>query len=184
MKIKLHRYYGDEAVTKSVMEVWMEGEEAPRLVCEAREVGFRDYEEAFPGASNYCMPKGRWRMACGGGPYSPMGVRVVRCPGHRQVFFGYSAQRVALPDRVMMGRPVFHYYTDEEGREVEYPPKRGMKDGEEVFWELDELLYEAFGKGEEMWCEVENTDPLCLTGISPSMGRPFGVLGERGMLRI
>ncbi len=161
MEIKLKRYYGDEKVTKSVMEVWMEGEEEPRLVCEAREVGFRDYEDVFNGASNYCMPEGRWRMACGRGPYSPMGVRVVKCPGHRQVFFGYAPGGRALPDRVMMGRPVYHYYTDEDGHEVEYPPKRGMKDGEEVFGELDALLYEAFGRGEEMWCEVDNEAPSC-----------------------
>ena len=76
MEIKLKRYYGDESVTKSVMEVWMEGEEEPRLVCEARE--------------------------------------------------------------------------------VEDVASRGMKDGEEVFRELDELLYEAFGKGEEMWVIIEN----------------------------
>ena len=102
-----------------------------------------------------------------------MGVRVVRCPGHRQVFFGYAPNGRALPDRVMVGRPVFRYYTDEEGREVEYPPKRGMKDGEEVFWKLDELLYEAFGKGEEMWCEVDNEgveDPLCPIGHLPLYG--------------
>ena len=155
MEIKLRRYYGDETVTKSVMEVWMEGEEAPRLVCEAREVGFRDYEEVFPGASNYCMPKGRWRMACGGGPYSPMGVRVVRCPGHRQVYFGYGL-RECEPDRVLVGWPVFHYYTDEEGREVEDVASRGMKDGEEVFEQLDGLVYEAYGKEEEMWVIIEN----------------------------
>ena len=150
MEIKLKRYYGDESVTKSVMEVWMEGE-----------------------ASNYCMPKGRWRMACGRGPYSPMGVRVVKCPGHRQVFFGYAPGGRALPDRVMMGRPVFHYFTDEEGCEVEDVASRGMKDGEEVFRELDELLYEAFGKGEEMWCEIRNEAPP-----TPPSGRPCGVLGK------
>ena len=61
----------------------------------------------------------------------------------------------------MMGRPVYHYYTDEDGHEVEYPPKRGMKDGEEVFGKLDALLYEAFGRGEKMWCEVENEAPSC-----------------------
>ena len=115
MVIKLKRYYGDETVTKSVMEVWMDGEEEPRLVCEAREVGFRDYADVFNGASSYCMPEGRWRMACGRGPYSPMGVRVVKCPGHRQVFFGFAPGGRALPDRVMMGRPVYHYYTDEDG---------------------------------------------------------------------
>ena len=156
MEIKLKRYYGDESVTKSVMEVWMEGDEEPRLVCEAREVGFRDYEDVFNGASSYCMPKGRWRMACGRGPYSPMGVRVVKCPGHRQVFFGYALGGRPLLNRKMMGRPVFHYFTDEEGHEVEDVASRGMKDGEEVFRELDELLYEAFGKGEEMWVIIEN----------------------------
>ena len=61
MVIKLKRYYGDEQVTKSVMEVFMEGENTPRLVCEAREVGYKDYAEAFPGASRYCLPRGKWR---------------------------------------------------------------------------------------------------------------------------
>lgn len=157
MEIKLKRYYGDERVTKSRMEVWMEGEEKPRLVCEAREVGFRDYAVAFAGASRYCLPRGRWRLECGGGPYSPMGVRVVRCPGHRQTYFGHNALRQQLAGVVLVGEPVFHYYTDEQtGERVEYPKKRGIKDGEEVFGRLDALLYEAFGRGEEMWLLVEN----------------------------
>ena len=32
MVIKLKRYYGDAVVTKSVMEVWLDGEQEPRLV--------------------------------------------------------------------------------------------------------------------------------------------------------
>ena len=157
MEIKLHRYYGDETVTKSVMEVWMDGEQEPRLVCEAREVGFKDYEAAFAGASRYCLPRGRWRLECGGGPYSPMGVRVVRCPGHRQTYFGYNAHRQQLAGEVLVGEPVFHYYTDEQtGERVELPKKRRVTNGEEVFWKLDALLYEAFGRGEEMWVEIDN----------------------------
>ena len=158
MVIKLHRYYGDEAVTKSVMEVWMDGEQAPRLVCEAREVRFRDYAEVFPGASGCCLPRGRWRLACGGSPYSAMGVRVVKCPGHRQTYFGYNdgVFRPQQAGRVMVGEPVYHYYTDEEGNEVEYAKKRGMRNGKEVYGRLDELLYEAYRKGEEFVLVVDN----------------------------
>ena len=159
MEIKLHRYYGDEAVTKSVMEVWMEGEQEPRMVCEAREVRFRDYAEVFPGASGCCLPRGRWRLACGGSPYSAMGVRVVKCPGHRQTYFGYNdgVFRPQQAGRVMVGEPVYHYYTDEvTGEQVEYAKKRGMRNGMEVYGRLDELLYEVYRKGEEMWVEIDN----------------------------
>ena len=156
MEIRLKRYYGDASVTKSVTEVWMDGEDEPRLVCEAREPEFREYSEAFPGASRFCLPVGRWKLAVGGGPYSPMGVRVARCPGHRQVYFGYGL-RECEPDRVLVGWPVFHYYTDEvTGERVEYPPKRRMRDGEEVFEQLDKLVYEAYGREEEMWVIIDN----------------------------
>jgi hypothetical protein len=158
MVIKLKRYYGDEQVTKSVMEVLMEGENTPRLVCEAREVGFKDYAEAFPGASRYCLPRGKWRLECGGSPYSPMGVRVVKCPGHRQTYFGPCGDgyRKQQAGRVMIGEPVYRYYTDEEGNEVEYPKKRGMKNGREVYEQLDELLYEAYGTSQNFSVEISN----------------------------
>ncbi len=158
MEIRLKRYYGDAEVTKSVMEVWMQGEESPRMVCEAREVGFRDYEVSFAGASQVCLPRGRWRMKVGGSPYGAMGLRVARCPGHRQVYVGHRWARQCFEGEVLVGEPVFHYYTDEEGREVEYPKKRRIENGEAVFGRLTELVYEAWGRGEEFWMVVENGD--------------------------
>ena len=152
----MKRYYGDEEVTKSVMEVFLDGEDTPRLTCEAREPQFRDYTEAFPGASRYCLPVGRWRMKVGHSPYSPMGLRVAKCPGHRQVFIGHRWDRQWFEGEVLVGEPVPHFYTDEEGNEVEYPPKRRIRDGEEVFQKLDALVYEAFGNGEEMWMEISD----------------------------
>lgn len=156
MVIKLHRYYGDSEVTKSVMEVWMDGEEEPRLVCEAREVAYRDYMETFPGASRYCLPVGRWRLKVGKSPYGPMGLRVPRCPGHRQVFIGHRWARQCFEGEVLIGEPVYHYETDENGLEVECPQKRRIENGEEVYKKLDKLVYEAFGKGEEFVMEIEN----------------------------
>ena len=37
METKLKRYYGDESVTKSVMEVWMDGEEVVRAEIHAED---------------------------------------------------------------------------------------------------------------------------------------------------
>ena len=65
MVIRLKRYYGDHAITKSVMEVWLDGEAEPRMVCEAREPAYVEYTETFPGASRCCLPVGRWRMKVG-----------------------------------------------------------------------------------------------------------------------
>ena len=155
MVIKLHRYYGDEDITKSVMEVFLEGDSEPRMVCEAREAAYRDYTESFPGASRYCLPVGRWPLKVGKSPYGPMGLRVPKCPGHRQVFIGWKWSRQCLEGEVLIGEPVFHYYTDENGQEVEYPKKRRMENGEEVFRKLDKLVYEAFGKEEEFILQIE-----------------------------
>jgi len=103
MEIRLKRYYGDAEVTKSVMEVWMQGEREPRMVCEAREAGFVDYAESFPGASRVCLPRGRWRMKVGRSPYGPMGLRVARCPGHRCVYVGHRWARQLMEGEVLIG---------------------------------------------------------------------------------
>ena len=50
------------------------------------------------------------------------------------------------------------FYTDEQGQEVEYPPKRRITNGEEVFNKLDALVYEAYGRLEEFWLEVDNEE--------------------------
>ena len=164
MVIKLKRYYGDAEVTKSVMEVWLDGEQEPRLVCEARETAYVNYAETFPGASRYCLPVGRWKMKAGGSPYSPMGLRVPRCPGHRQVFVGWKWARQWMEGEVLIGESQVPLCCPEGGmkpcgQDEEEMRQRRIENGEEVFGRLDALVYEAFGKGEEMWLEVE--DPLC-----------------------
>ena len=153
MTIKLHRYYGDAEITKSVMEVFMDGEAEPRLVCEAREVAFRDYTETFPGASRYCLPVGRWRMKAGQSPYGPMGLRVPKCPGHRQVFIGHKWARQCFEGEVLIGEPVRSEGAESPEEEMR---ERRIENGEEVFQKLDVLVYEAFGRGEEFWMEIEN----------------------------
>ncbi len=147
MIIKLHRYYGDEAVTKSVMEVWMDGEQAPRMVYEAREVRLRDYAEEFTGASGCCLPYGKWPLKVGSNGYSIMGLRVARCPGHRNVGFGWNAFRQCQPGAVMMGE-----CTNPEAPAEE----RRIGCGERVLRRLEELTYKAFGRGENFYVEIDN----------------------------
>ena len=144
MVIKLHRYYGDAGVTKSVMEVWLDGEQEPRLVCEAREPRFREYRETFPGASRYCLPVGRWRLKPGCSEFGTMTLRVVRCPGHRCVLLGWDAFRQSREGMVLMGVAVNPEAPAEE---------RFIDGGMEVYEQLERLVYEAFGKGEEFWVE-------------------------------
>jgi hypothetical protein len=152
MTIKLHRYYGDDFITKSVMEVWMDGEEEPRMVCEAREAAYRDYTETFPGASQYCLPVGRWRLKVGGSPYGPMGLRVPKCPGHRQVFIGWKWSRQCFEGEVLIGEPVMP--AEHEG-EWSHEDCR-IDNGEETFRKLDKLVYEAYGKGEAFEILIED----------------------------
>ena len=172
MVIKLHRYYGDDRITKSVMEVWLDGDSEPRMVCEARESSFKDYEEAFAGASRFCLPVGRWRMKAGGGAYSPMGLRVPKCPGHRQVWLGHSWCRQYKVGEILIGEArtplcppeggMKPCGVDDDEKVMEEIRQRRIENGEEVFKKLDALVYEAFGKMEEFWLEIKNS--LCLDG--------------------
>lgn len=61
MRIILKRYYGDRTITKSELEVWMDGETEPRMACDAREPKFFNYALSFPGASSYCLPAGTFK---------------------------------------------------------------------------------------------------------------------------
>ena len=147
MVIKLKRYYGDELVTKSVMEVFMEGEDTPRLTCEAREVRFKDYAETFAGASRYCLPRGKWRLTCGCTKFGTMTLRVAKCPGHRCVLLGYDVFRQAVNGMVCMGRVVNPEAPAEE---------RVIDGGMEVYEELERLVYEAYGNAEDFSIEITN----------------------------
>ncbi len=147
MVIKLKRYYGDNLVTKSEMEVWLEGEGEPRLRCEAREVRYKDYTETFPGASRYCLPRGKWRLTCGSTKFGTMTLRVAKCPGHRCVLLGYDVFRQAVQGLVCMGKAV----------NPEAPAEERLIDGGmEVYEELEKLVYEAWGKSENFSIEIEN----------------------------
>ena len=145
MVIRLKRYYGDHAITKSVMEVWLDGEAEPRLVCEAREPAYVEYTETFPGASRCCLPVGRWRMKVGQSPYGVMGLRVPRCPGHRQVYVGHRWGRQRFEGEVLIGETTDNGQQTTDGRIV---------NGDVVYARLERLVYEAYGRGEEFWMEV------------------------------
>lgn len=163
MLLKLERYYGDSQVTKSVMKVWMEGEEEPRMVCEAREPKFKDYTESFAGASQFCLPCGKWQMKAGNSPYGMMGLRVPKCAGHRQVFMGHKWSRQWMEGEILIGKPVMprewnseEWGNDPTAREAWENKHRRIEDGEEVYRELTQLVYEAYRKDEEFWMEIEN----------------------------
>ena len=152
MVIKLHRYYGDGTITKSVMEVFLDGEVKPRLVCEAREAAYKDYKESFPGVSAYCLPVGRWRLVCGHSPYSPMGLRVARCPGHRQVYIGHKWGRQYTEGEVLIGMPMMPAEHDEDWVHADCM----IDNGEETYQKLERLVYEAYCRGEEFFIQIEN----------------------------
>ena len=163
MNIKLVRYFGDKCVTKSRFEVWMDGEDVPRMMCEAREPKFKDYEETFAGASKFCLPIGKWKMKVGNSPYGAMGLRVPKCSGHRQVFIGHKWSRQWMEGEILIGKPVMprewnseEWGNNPEAREAWENKHRRIEDGEEVYRELTQLVYEAYRKDEEFWIEIEN----------------------------
>lgn len=160
MKILLNRYYGDRLITKSEMKVYLDGETEPRMVCDAREPKFCNYAFSFAGASSYCLPAGTHKMKCGNSPYSPMGLRVPRCAGHRCVFIGHKWSREFYEGEILVGQP---YTVDflkgpeilpatEENRDLSHLEKK-----EETYAQLTELVYEAYAKGEEFWLIVDNS---------------------------
>ena len=150
MLINLSRYYGDCHVTKSRMTVTMEGETEPRLVCEAREPMFKDYTEVFDGAARYCLPAGKWPLRTGGSPYSPMGLRIAKCPGHRQVFIGHNWARQSEQGRILIGYPTGSMDDGWAPEDVE------IELGEQCYEKLEALVYEAFGNGEKITIDISN----------------------------
>lgn len=169
MKIVLERYYGDRTITKSVMKVYMDGESEPRMTCDAREPKFCNYAFSFAGASSYCLPAGTHKMKCGNSPYSPMGLRVPRCAGHRCVYIGYKWSREYFEGEILVGQP---YCVDflksaevlpatEENRDFSHLEKK-----EETYAQLTELVYEAYGRGEDFTLVIDNSKVKDLTLVS------------------
>ena len=153
MRIILKRYYGDRTITKSELEVWMDGETEPRMVCDAREPKFFNYALSFPGASSYCLPAGTFKLKAGNTPYSPMGLRIPRCPGHRCVFIGHKWSRQYFEGEILIGqRENITFGNEEQNRDHSF-----IHNEEETFKQLDKLVYEAYAKGEDFILEIDNS---------------------------
>lgn len=159
MKIKLNRYYGDEKVTKSTAEVYMDGQTEPVLTFETREVGYADYTAAFPGCSSLCLPSGTYPLAVGSTPYGPMGLRVPKCPGHRCYYIGHRWDRQAIAGELLVGEPYTPsldlnegiYLTEEEDR-----AERVIVNGAKIYDKLDSLVYQAYANNEDFTIEISN----------------------------
>ena len=133
----------------------MDGELEPRMVCEARECSYVEYTETFPGASRCCLPVGRWRMKVGQSPYGVMGLRVPKCPGHRQVFVGHRWSRQCFEGEVLIGETTDNgQQTTDNGEQTTDGGGCRIVNGDVVYARLERLVYEAYGKGEEFWMEV------------------------------
>ena len=146
----------------------MDGELEPRMVCEARECSYVEYTETFPGASRCCLPVGRWRMKVGQSPYGVMGLRVPKCPGHRQVFVGHRWSRQCFEGEVLIGESTDNGQQTTDGGEQTTDGGRRTRDGrivngDVVYARLERLVYEAYGKGEEFWMEVIADNGLLTT---------------------
>ena len=146
MNIVLERYFGDSHITKSVMRVVGEaGEELLR--CEAREPRFAQYVEAFPGCSRCCLASGRWRCKVTATELSPMTLTVVKSPGHRCCRIGWDYTAQAKANMVLVG----------ESDGYEDPEFRDIVQSKETFDKLTQLVYRAFGTGEEIWISIHNS---------------------------
>ena len=162
----MKRYYGDHRVTKSEAKVYFDGETEPRMTFDAREPRFFNYTISFPGASSYCLPEGTFKMKVGNSPYSPMGLRIPRCAGHRCVFLGHKCTRESFEGEILIGQPIVIDFLDERVEVPVTPENRIesiLRHEEETFAELTELVYEAYAKGEDFLIEIDNSEVLDCT---------------------
>lgn len=141
MKIRMRRYYGDGAVTKS--QVWIEGTD---FRCEAREPAFRDYSESFPGASKFCLPRGEFACKPMATEISPMTLTVMKAPAHRSCRFIYDPLHQTRANAVVLG----------EADEAVPAPEREVSRSKETFERLQRHVYRAYAQQETVWLAIEN----------------------------
>lgn len=81
-----------------------------------------------------------------------MTLTVVKSPGHRCYRIGWDYMAQVKANMVLVGE-------SDGGEEPEY---RDIVQSKETFDRLTQLVYEAYGTGEEIWLEVKNDimDPL------------------------
>lgn len=152
MVVRLERYYGDSRQTLSRLTARLEGDDAARLVCHAREPRYVDYgERTFDGVSKCCLPSGRWLMRARCTRFGAMGLRVPVCTGHNNALVGWSwSERLTELGVVYVGEMV-------EAADGEPAGSGRLTNGREVFERLTELVYVAYARGEEMWLEIDNS---------------------------
>jgi len=83
LHIKLSRYYGNRNVTKSRFLMYYNDELV--LECEARELGYKDYEEVQGqrGISYFCMQRGQFKLTFSHAPGNPVCLRLTGVIHHR-----------------------------------------------------------------------------------------------------
>lgn len=93
------------------------------------------------------------KLKAGNTPYSPMGLRVTRCPGRRCVFIGHKWSRQYYEGEILIGQREYVTFGDEEkNRDFSF-----IGNEEETFKQLDKLVYEAYAKGEDFILEIDNS---------------------------
>lgn len=151
MKILIDRYYGNKYVTKSYIrfvsddgEIFFDGE--------AREAGYADYGEKFPGCMSYCIARGndfRIDIACT--IYSPMTFKLVKIPGRLSCCFIFDE---------MNEEPYKHINIGYADRNKE-PEKRKLHDVSLAKETVTRIAYEAFVRGDKITCDVSNKMIQC-----------------------
>lgn len=144
MKIKITRYYGDNKVTKSLMQVYMAGNEVPALTCEAREPKFCSYSETFPGWTSYCMPMGVMYARIRPTEVSPLTIALGPSPRRCKTLIAWNANNKVSMQRIMVG----------EADENVLAERRMLVNQERTFERLTELARRAYVLKEDVVVEI------------------------------
>ena len=163
----LSRYYGDNVCTKSkfyVIRYVMDGTGAWKqrdcFFFDACEPRYADYEKTFKGASRYCLPRGCWKLRMEATPYGPMGLKLPKCPGHRQVYIGWSDTRQWKEGEIMIGySSIWQDCDSSEEREelmMKWQKESTIHSGKQAYDVLEKIVYEAFRDEAEIFLQVDN----------------------------
>ncbi|MBR0047469.1 MAG: hypothetical protein IJP75_11435 [Bacteroidaceae bacterium] len=133
MRLLLTRYYGDKTVTKSILNVWVNGKHV--MECEARELAYRHYTEKFPGSTLFCIPCGVFKMRGRSTKYGPMTLRTQHMPVHSDVAIGWEMPNDPGKNVIVVGRS--------DGNPD--PMMRGLVASRETFDQLTHYVYQTFG---------------------------------------
>lgn len=148
MKIELIRYYGDDRVTKSTMQVYLGSSATPSLICEAREPRFADFDNdhRFPGWTAFCLPAGEHVCTFRSSSYSPITVAVGPVPRLCKTLIGADSDRVARLQRILIG------FADTN----EPPELRTLHSHREAIDQFTDLVRKAYVRQEPFVLEVKN----------------------------